>query len=113
MAIADRQLRRRGSMPVREETVRHGAVHQQRDHPPVHLIGVALEHRTTEELALGAPILSKEESQTETQRVVRAANDAARIDVLPVTLQFLLEQYQIPVPARLPYSLGPRIDTLP
>jgi len=44
---------------------------------------------------------------------LRAANDSGRIDVLPVTLQFLLEQYQIPVPARLPYALGPRIDTLP
>ena len=46
---------------------------------------------------------------------LRAANDTSRENVLPVTLQFLLEQYQIPVPARLPYSLNPRIDnvTLP
>ena len=46
---------------------------------------------------------------------LRAANDSSRENVLPVTLQFLLEQYQIPVPARLPYSLNPRIDdvTLP
>jgi pilus assembly protein CpaB len=42
--------------------------------------------------------------------VLRAANDNSRENVLPVTLQFLLEQYQIPVPARLPYSLNPRID---
>ena len=42
--------------------------------------------------------------------VLRAANDSSRENVLPVTLQFLLEQYQIPVPARLPYSLNPRID---
>ncbi len=47
--------------------------------------------------------------------VLRAAGDSSRENVLPVTLQFLLEQYQIPVPARLPYSLNPRIDnvTLP
>jgi pilus assembly protein CpaB len=44
--------------------------------------------------------------------VLRAANDSSRENVLPVTLQFLLEQYQIPVPARLPYSLNPRIDNL-
>jgi hypothetical protein len=42
--------------------------------------------------------------------VLRSANDSSRENVLPVTLQFLLEQYQIPVPARLPYSLNPRID---
>jgi pilus assembly protein CpaB len=44
--------------------------------------------------------------------VLRGANDTSRENVLPVTLQFLLEQYQIPVPARLPYSLNPRIDDL-
>ncbi|MBN1146831.1 MAG: hypothetical protein JXA78_06220 [Anaerolineales bacterium] len=44
---------------------------------------------------------------------LRAANDDSNIDVVPVTLQFLLEQYQIPVPARLPYGFGPRIDELP
>jgi pilus assembly protein CpaB len=43
---------------------------------------------------------------------LRAANDSSRENVLPVTLQFLLEQYQIPVPARLPYSLNPRIDNV-
>jgi pilus assembly protein CpaB len=42
--------------------------------------------------------------------VLRSASDNSRENVLPVTLQFLLEQYQIPVPARLPYSLNPRID---
>jgi Flp pilus assembly protein CpaB len=44
--------------------------------------------------------------------VLRAASDSSRENVLPVTLQFLLEQYQIPVPARLPYSLNPRIDDI-
>ena len=28
------------------------------------------------------------------------------------TLQFLLSQYNIPVPAKLPYALQPRIDAL-
>jgi len=44
--------------------------------------------------------------------VLRGADDDTRENILPVTLQFLLEQYEIPVPARLPYSLNPRIDTL-
>jgi hypothetical protein len=43
---------------------------------------------------------------------LRGANDSTRENTLPVTLGFLLEQYQIPVPAKLPYSLTPRIDTL-
>lgn len=43
---------------------------------------------------------------------LRGANDNSRENILPVTLQFLLEQYQIPVPARLPYSLEPRTDDL-
>lgn len=43
---------------------------------------------------------------------LRGINDTTREITLPVTLQFVLEQYQIPVPARLPYSLNPRIDSL-
>jgi Flp pilus assembly protein CpaB len=44
--------------------------------------------------------------------VLRSPTDNSREDILPVTLQFLLEQYEIPVPSRLPYSLNPRIDYL-
>jgi pilus assembly protein CpaB len=41
---------------------------------------------------------------------LRNIYDPDRLVVNPVTLQFLLEQYQIPVPVRLPYGLHPRVD---
>jgi len=44
--------------------------------------------------------------------VLRSPTDNSQENILPVTLQFLLEQYEIPVPSRLPYSLNPRIDYL-
>jgi len=43
---------------------------------------------------------------------LRNIYDPDRLVVNPVTLQFLLEQYQIPVPVRLPYGLQPRLDLL-
>jgi pilus assembly protein CpaB len=45
---------------------------------------------------------------------LRSAGDDTRVDtsLTAVTLQFLLEQYQIPVPIKLPYGLNPRIDQL-
>jgi len=42
--------------------------------------------------------------------VLRAADDDTRVQIEAVTLQYLLTQYNIPVPVRLPYSLQPRID---
>jgi Flp pilus assembly protein CpaB len=43
---------------------------------------------------------------------LRRPDDDSRLKINPVTLQFLLEQYEIPVPVRLPYGIQPRIDTL-
>lgn len=43
---------------------------------------------------------------------LRSPNDSTRFPISPVTLQFLLDQYQIPVPVRLPYSLEPLIPQL-
>jgi len=43
---------------------------------------------------------------------LRAWDDNSRFDIKAVTLQYLLENYQIPVPVRLPYSLNPRVDSL-
>jgi len=43
---------------------------------------------------------------------LRGANDSSRIETEAATLQFLLSQYAIPVPAKLPYSSEPRIDAL-
>ncbi|GAB4501705.1 MAG: hypothetical protein Fur0035_12490 [Anaerolineales bacterium] len=45
--------------------------------------------------------------------VLRSEGDENIVDILPVTLQFLLSQYNIPLPAKLPYALDPRIDKLP
>jgi pilus assembly protein CpaB len=41
----------------------------------------------------------------------RPANDDTRVETEAVTLQFLLDQYNIAVPAKLPYGLEPRIDS--
>ncbi|MFC1879804.1 RcpC/CpaB family pilus assembly protein [Chloroflexota bacterium] len=43
---------------------------------------------------------------------LRFPQDDIRIDTSPVTLQFLLEQYRLPIPVRLPYGLNPRRDNL-
>jgi len=48
--------------------------------------------------------------------VLRSANDAPDAStegLQAVSLQFLLSQYNIPLPAKLPYALEPRIDSLP
>lgn len=41
---------------------------------------------------------------------LRSAEDDTRIQTEAVTLQYLLEQYNIPVPAKLPYTVEPRAD---
>ncbi len=51
-------------------------------------------------------------SGAELTLALRPYGDDSRIQTEAVTLQFLLEQYNIPVPARLPYGLEPRIDDL-
>lgn len=44
---------------------------------------------------------------------LRNPSDQSRLATEAATLQFLLSQYNIPVPAKLPYALEPRIDQLP
>lgn len=44
--------------------------------------------------------------------VLRGAGDEQRIQTEAVTLQYLLDQYNIPVPAKLPYATQPRTDDL-
>ncbi|HEY6072174.1 MAG TPA: RcpC/CpaB family pilus assembly protein [Anaerolineales bacterium] len=46
------------------------------------------------------------------QLALRNPSDNSRQATEATTLQFLLSQYNIPVPAKLPYSLEPRIDAL-
>ncbi|MBT3188789.1 MAG: hypothetical protein HN736_01965 [Anaerolineae bacterium] len=43
---------------------------------------------------------------------LRGASDISRVETEAATLQFLLSQYAIPVPAKLPYGAEPRIDSL-
>lgn len=43
---------------------------------------------------------------------LRPAGDDTRVQTEAVTLQFLLNQYNIPVPGKLPYGLEPRLDKL-
>ena len=43
---------------------------------------------------------------------LRGTNDTSRVETEAGTLQFLLSQYVIPVPAKLPYASEPRIDSL-
>ena len=42
--------------------------------------------------------------------VMRSAGDDSIIQTEPVTLQFVLDQYNIPDPAKLPYGIEPRTD---
>lgn len=43
---------------------------------------------------------------------LRNALDESRVATEAATLQFLLSQYNIPVPAKLPYAMQPRVDDL-
>lgn len=45
--------------------------------------------------------------------VMRSAGDSSRLDTEAVTLQFLMDQYRIPNPAKLPYGTNKRIDAFP
>lgn len=44
--------------------------------------------------------------------VLRSPNDDSRVQTEAATLDFLLKQYNIPVPVKLPYGVEPRIDNL-
>ncbi|NOY97771.1 MAG: hypothetical protein GXP40_01005 [Chloroflexi bacterium] len=43
---------------------------------------------------------------------MRGAGDVSRVETEAATLQFILSQYAIPVPAKLPYAVEPRINAL-
>lgn len=45
--------------------------------------------------------------------VMRGAGDIDRVATEAVTLQYILDYYSIPNPAKLPYGLEPRLDALP
>lgn len=68
--------------------------------------------RPQDAVTLNFVLLAQPHSAAQLSLALRGADDNTRENTLPVTLGFLLEQYQIPVPAKLPYSLNPRIDVL-
>lgn len=43
---------------------------------------------------------------------LRSAEDDTRVQTEAVTMQFLLEQYNIPIPVKLPNGMQPRVDEL-
>jgi pilus assembly protein CpaB len=43
---------------------------------------------------------------------LRAPDDSSRGETEAATLQYILSQYAIPVPAKLPYAIEPRVDEL-
>jgi len=43
---------------------------------------------------------------------LRAPDDSPRTETEAATLQYILSQYAIPVPAKLPYAIQPRLDRL-
>ena len=44
---------------------------------------------------------------------LRSAGDSTVIDTETATIQYFLDDYSIPLPAKLPYGLAPRVDTIP
>ena len=49
-------------------------------------------------------------SGAELTLVLRGAGDSQRVQTEAVTLQYLMDQYNIPLPAKLPYGTQPRTD---
>jgi pilus assembly protein CpaB len=43
---------------------------------------------------------------------LRSAGDSKVVKTESVTLQFLMDQYNVPFPSKLPYGLEPRTDNL-
>ena len=41
---------------------------------------------------------------------LRSAGDSTVIDTQTATIQYFLDDYAIPIPAKLPYGLAPRVD---
>jgi Flp pilus assembly protein CpaB len=44
--------------------------------------------------------------------VLRGAGDDQRVQTEAVTMQYLMDQYNIPLPTKLPYGFEPRVDVL-
>jgi len=53
------------------------------------------------------------DSGVEISLALRSAGDSTVIDTETATMQYFLEDYSIPLPAKLPYGLAPRVDSVP
>jgi len=53
------------------------------------------------------------DSGVEISLALRSAGDSTVIDTKTATMQFFLDDYSIPLPAKLPYGLAPRVDKVP
>ena len=53
------------------------------------------------------------DSGVEISLALRSAGDSTVIDTETATMQFFLDDYSIPLPAKLPYGLAPRVDKVP
>ena len=53
------------------------------------------------------------DSGVEISLALRSAGDSTVIDTETATMQFFLDDYSIPLPAKLPYGLAPRVDEVP
>jgi len=52
------------------------------------------------------------DSGVEISLALRSAGDSTVIDTETATMQFFLDDYSIPLPAKLPYGLAPRVDSV-
>lgn len=53
------------------------------------------------------------DSGVEISLALRSAGDSTEIDTETATIQYFLDDYSIPLPAKLPYGLAPRVDKVP
>ena len=53
------------------------------------------------------------DSGVEISLALRSAGDSTVVDTETATMQFFLDDYSIPLPAKLPYGLAPRVDSVP
>jgi pilus assembly protein CpaB len=53
------------------------------------------------------------DSGVEISLALRSAGDSTVIDTDTATIQFFMDDYEIPVPPKLPYGLAPRVDQVP
>jgi pilus assembly protein CpaB len=57
-------------------------------------------------------LLAGQNGGSQINLVLRSPGDDLKAQTEPVTLQFVMDQYNIPLPSKLPYGIEPRTDTL-